>query len=161
MQLAELLAASERVGSTRSRLAKVEALSECLRKLAPPEIVLGVAYLSGDTRQGKIGVGYAALKEALAAPSAAAPQLTLVQVDAELARLSELRGQGSAAERAERLAALFSRATGSEQNFLARLLLGELRQGALEGIMLDAIGRAAGVPAGKVRAAAMRAGGLP
>ena len=160
MLLAELLAASERVAATRSRLAKIDALADCLRKLEASEIRLGVAYLSGDTRQGRIGVGYSGLKEGLAAP-AGGPQLTLVQVDEALGQLSRVKGKGSARERARLLSALFARATAAEQDFLARLLLGELRQGALEGIMLDAIAKAAGVPAAKVRAAAMRAGGLP
>ena len=142
MLLAELLAASERVAATRSRLAKIDALAECLRRLDASEIALGVAYLSGDTRQGRIGIGYAALKDALAATPASAPRLTLAQVDAALARLAQIKGEGSAAER-------------------TRLLLGELRQGALEGIMLDAIAKAANLPPERVRAAAMRAGGLP
>ncbi len=161
MLLAELLAASERVAATRSRLAKVEALSDCLRKLEGSEIVLGVAYLSGDTRQGKVGVGYAGLKDALAAPAAAEPQLTLARIDAELERLSQVKGQGSSAERAQLLSGLFAQATAPEQDFLARLLAGELRQGALEGIMLDAIAKAANLPPEKVRSAAMRAGGVP
>src|SRR5437879_1060274 len=161
MLLAELLAASERVAGTRSRLAKIDALAECLRRLDAPEIALGVAYLSGDTRQGRIGIGYAALKDALAAPPASAPRLTLAQVDEALARLAQIKGEGSSAERARLLAELFARATAPEQDFLARLLLGELRQGALEGIMLDAIAEAAKLPAARVRSAAMRAGGLP
>src|SRR5262245_2018825 len=161
MLLAELLAASARVADTRSRLAKIDALSDCLRRLGPSEIELGVAYLSGETRQGKIGVGYGGLKDALASPAASTAQLTLAQVDEALERLSQVKGQGSASSRARALSELFARATGPEQEFLARLLLGELRQGALEGIMLDAIAKAAGVAPGKVRAAAMRAGGLP
>jgi len=159
--LSELLAASERVGATRSRLAKIDALSECLRRLAPPEIGLGVAYLSGELRQGRVGVGWAAIKEALAATASASPQLTLAEVDQCLEHLSGVKGEGSAAERARLLARLLARATVPEQDFLARLLLGELRQGALEGIMLDAVAKAAGLPSAKVRAAAMRAGGLP
>jgi len=161
MLLADLLAASERVSATRSRLAKVDALSECLRKLEPPEIALGVAYLSGDIRQGKIGIGYAGLKEALAAAPAAAPELTLLRIDEDLERLSRVKGQGSAGERGRLLSSLFTRATAPEQDFLARLLLGELRQGALEGIMHDAIAKAANLPPARVRSAAMRAGGLP
>src|SRR5438093_10118144 len=160
MLLAELLAASERVAATRSRLAKIDALAECLRRLDASEIALGVAYLSGDTRQGKIGIGYAALKDALAATPASSPRLTLAQVDEALASISQIKGEGSAAERQRLLAELFARATAPEQDFLARLLLGELRQGALEGIMLDAIAKAANLPPGRVRAAAMRAGGL-
>ncbi len=161
MLLAELLAASERVAATRSRLAKIDALAECLRRLDTSEIALGVAYLSGDTRQGRIGIGYATLKEALAATPVGAPRLTLAQVDEALARLAQIKGTGSAAERARLLDELFARATSGEQDFLARLLLGELRQGALEGIMLDAIAKAARLPAARVRSAAMRAGGLP
>jgi ATP-dependent DNA ligase I len=161
MLLAELLAASERVAATRSRLAKVDALSDCLRRLEPSEIALGVAYLSGGLPQGKVGVGYAGLKDALAAPASDASQLTLAQLDESLARLSGVKGEGSAAERARLLAALFARATAREQDFLARLLAGELRQGALEGVMLDAIAKAANLPPQKVRAAVMRAGGVP
>src|SRR6266446_6757050 len=161
MLLAELLAASERVAATRSRLAKIDALAECLRRLDASEIALGVAYLSGDTRQGKIGIGYASLKDALTAAPASAPQLTLAQIDEALARLSKIKGAGSAAERQRLLAELFARATAGEQDFLARLLLGELRQGALEGIMLDAIAKAANLRPERVRTAAMRAGGLP
>jgi len=160
MLLAELLAASERVAATRSRLAKIDALAQCLRRLEPSEIALGVAYLSGDTRQGRIGIGYATLKEARAAKRASSPRLTLAQVDEALASISQIKGEGSAAERQRLLAELFARATAPEQDFLARLLLGELRQGALEGIMLDAIAKGANLPPGRVRAAAMRAGGL-
>src|SRR5712692_4936130 len=156
MLLAELLAAYERVAATRSRLAKIDALAQCLRRLEPSEIALGVAYLSGDTRQGRIGIGYATLKEA----RAGTPRLTLAQVDEALANISQIKGEGSAAERQRLLAELFARATAPEQDFLARLLLGELRQGALEGIMLDAIAKAADLPPERVRAAAMRAGGL-
>src|SRR6266705_246676 len=130
MLLAELLAASERVAGTRSRLAKIDALAECLRRLDAPEIALGVAYLSGDTHQGRIGVGYATLKDALAAAPESAPRLTLAHIDEALARLAQTKGEGSAAERARLLAELFARATAPEQDFLARLLLGELRKGA-------------------------------
>src|SRR5258707_221597 len=161
MLLAELLAASERVAAARSRLAKIDTLAQCLRRLDASEISLGVAYRSGDTPQGKIGIGYAALKDALAATPAGAPRLTLAQIDETLTRLAQIKGEGSAAERARLLAELFARATAPEQDFLARLLLGELRQGALEGIMLDAIAKAANLRPERVRTAAMRAGGLP
>src|SRR5258705_1440831 len=161
MLLGELLAASERVAATPSRLAQIDPLAQCLRRLDASEISLGVAYLSGDTPQGKIGIGYAALKDALAATPAGAPRLTLAQIDETLTRLAQIKGEGSAAERARLLAELFARATAPEQDFLARLLLGELRQGALEGIMLDAIAKAANLRPERVRTAAMRAGGLP
>jgi len=159
--LAELIAASSRVAATRSRLAKVETLAACLRALERDEIALGVAYLSGDTPQAKTGIGYAALRDALSVPAAANAGLTLAQVDAALARIAKISGPGSAAERRRALRELFGRATAEEQDFLARLLAGELRQGALEGVMQDAIARAASLPGAVIRSAAMRAGGLP
>src|SRR6266850_3168508 len=124
MLLAELLAASERVAATRSRLAKVDTLARCLQLLDASEIALGVAYLSGETRQGKIGIGYATLKDALAATPASTPQLTLAQTDEALARLAQIKGDGSASGRARLLAEFFERATAPEQDFLARLMLG-------------------------------------
>src|SRR5262249_4538174 len=141
--------------------AKIDALADCLRRLERTEIALGVAYLSGELRQGRIGVGWAGVKDALNTAPAASPQLTLAEVDESLEHLSSVKGQGSVAERARMPSDVVASATKPEQDFLARLLLGELRQGALEGVMLDAIARAAGLAAAKVRAAAMRAGGLP
>src|SRR2546428_13909970 len=111
MLLAELLAASERVAGTRSRLAKIDTLAECLHRLDASEIAVGVAYLSGDTRQGRIGIGYSALKDALATAPASEPRLTLAQIDEALARLSQIKGAGSAVERQRVLAELFARAT--------------------------------------------------
>jgi DNA ligase-1 len=118
-----------------------------------------VAYLSGETRQGKLGVGYASLREARSA-GGAPESLTLADVDAALERLRATSGKGSAAARTAQLEALFARAGDEERDFLARLMRGELRQGALEGVMLDAIGSAASLSAAEVRRAAMVAGGL-
>ncbi len=131
-------------------------MAEFLRGLAPAEIDIGVSYLAGATRQGRSGIGWALIRDAQATRSTVnveAPELTLTEVDAAL-------GQISTAERTRLLSALFARATTSEQEFLARLLLGELRQGALEGIMIEAVAAAAGVPAATVRRAAMVAGGI-
>src|SRR5882762_8993861 len=108
MLLAELLAASDRVAATRRRLAKIDVLAQCLRRLEPSEIALGVADLSGDTRQGRIGIGYATLKEARAATRASSPRLTLAQVDEALANISQTKGEGSAAERQRLLASASS-----------------------------------------------------
>ncbi len=159
-RLAALVAASQRVGATASRLAKVAALAELLRRLAPEEIEIAVPYLSGETRQGKLGVGYATLAEARSGGARSA-SLELRAVDDALDALAKTTGKGSAAERTRRLGELFARATRAEQDFLVRLLVGELRQGALEGVMLDAIAQAAALPAADVRRAAMYAGGLP
>src|SRR6185312_8671115 len=113
------------------------------------------AYLSGDTRQGRFGIGYAALRAASTGTPAAAPALSLVEVDRRLQEISAMRGSGAAAQRAHALRELFSLATGTEQPFLIRLLAGELRQGALEGVMIDAIAAAAGLQSHQIRRAAM------
>ena len=153
--LAELVRASERVGATAARRVKVQELAALLKSLAPAEIDIGVHFLSGDITQGKIGVGYATVRAAAAAPSAGAETLSLAEVDQRLARLAQIRGSGSAARRALALQELFSHSTKPEQQFLLRLLIGELRQGALAGVMLDAIAAAADLPAAAVRRAAM------
>ena len=158
--LADLVATSERVGATAARSRKVAALAELLRSLADEEVTPAVAVLSGEPRQGRIGIGWATLS-AVAAQAAAGPSLTVLDLDRALDALASLGGPGSAGARASALADLFSRATAAEGDFLRRLLVGELRQGALEGVMVDAVAKAAGVPAGAVRRAAMLAGDLP
>ncbi len=159
--LAELVAASQRVGATASRRAKVAALASFLRRLAPDEIEIAVAFLCGETPQGKLGIGYATLQAIGSGSAVAAPAtLELRAVNAALDGLAGTIGKGSAAERARALGELFGRATGAERGFLVRLLVGELRQGALEGVMLDAIAQAAALPVADVRRAAMYAGGL-
>jgi DNA ligase-1 len=158
--LVEVVDASARVARTGSRIAKRDAIAACLRNAHADEIEVVVAYLSGETRQRKLGVGYATLA-ALRASHAGDASLTVGDVDATLARVAAAAGKGSAGERSAQLRALFERATAAEQDFLVRLLVGELRQGALEGVMLDAIAAAAGVPLAEVRRAAMVAGSLP
>ena len=135
-------------------------MAEFLRGLAPTEIDIGVSYLAGATRQGRSGIGWAAIRDAQPALNARNPELTLIEVDAALGQIAGAAGRGSIAERARLLSALFARATTREHDFLARLVLGELRQGALEGIMIEAVSAAAGVPAEAVRRAAMVAGGI-
>lgn len=161
MLLAELIETSRRVAETRSRLAKIEAIARCLRRIEPDEVALGVAYLSGDTAQGKVGVGYAMVHDAWNAPPASQPTLSLSGVHAAIRGVAALQGAGSSATRRTALRQLFERATPPEQEFLGRLLVGELRQGALEGIMLDAVARAADLAPALVRRAAMRAGSIP
>jgi len=156
--LDDVARASADVAATSSRLGKVARLAECLEGAAPDEVGTAVAYLSGFLPQGTIGVGWAALREL--PPPASGPTLELSDVDAAFVRIAEVAGVGSQARRREELAALFGRATESEQRFLTGLLLGELRQGALEGVMVDAVARAAGLPAADVRRAAMLAGDL-
>jgi DNA ligase-1 len=160
--LAELAGTSRAVGELRGRLAKLERLADGLRRMAPEEVPIGVAWLSGELPQGRIGVGWATLQGALAEtqPSASASGLTLREVDAELSRIGGLRGGGSAGARAAALRALLARCSEEERSFLAPLLAGELRQGALEGLMAEALARAAALPASDVRRALMLAGDL-
>ena len=158
MLLADLVSTSAAVASTRSRLAKIEAIAACLRRAAPDEIAVVVSYLSGELRQRRTGVGWAALRSL--PPSADVPTLEVGEVDRVFARAAATAGAGSVAARRGQLDHLFSRATDDEQRFLTRLVGGELRQGALAGIMTDAVARAAGVEATAVRRAAMLAGDM-
>src|SRR5688572_28547658 len=159
-RLADIAAASQRVTLTSSRLAKIRELAGCLKRVSPEEIHIAIAFLSGETRQGKLGVAYAALQSVREHAPPPTPSLTLQEVDAHLSALAAVSGKGSAAMREERLAMLFERATADERDFLVRLIVGELRQGALKGVMSEAIAAAAEVPAVAVRRAAMSAGSL-
>jgi DNA ligase 1 len=158
MLLSEIAATSEAVASTPARLAKVTSLADCLRRLDPDEVGIAVAFLSGELRQRQIGVGWAALRDP--PPSAATPSLTLRQVDAVFEQVGAQTGPGSQGERRRLLAGLLGRATAAEQRFLVALLGGELRQGALDGVMADAVARAADVPGAQVRRALMLRGEL-
>lgn len=153
--LAVVVEAWQRVGETSSRSAKIRELADCLGRLAADEIEIGVLYLSGETRQGKAGIGFAALARAANGTAANAASLMLTEVDRQLAELAAIRGAGSGQRRGDALQELFARATAPEQQFLMRLLLGDLRQGALAGLMLEAIAVAAKLPVEKVRRAAM------
>jgi DNA ligase-1 len=158
-RLAELVETSRRVGATASRLGKVRELAALLHKLQPDEIGTAVHYLSGELPQGRIGIGYAALRRAAqSGDSANAPSLTVADVDGMISDVAQIRGAGSAANRANALERLFGRAMPDERDFLLRLLSGELRQGALAGVMLDAIAAAANIPAEQIRRAAMYSG---
>jgi DNA ligase-1 len=139
---------------------KIARMASFLRTLAPSEIDIGVSYLAGVTRQGRSGIGYALIRDARPTINVEVSALTLMQVDATLDQIARASGRGSIAERTRLLATLFAKATAGEQEFLARLLLGELRQGALEGLMIEAVAAAADVPAATVRRAAMVAGGI-
>ena len=161
MLLAELVETSQRVGGDASRRKKIAHIADALRRLEPEEIPVAVSYLSGLTRQGKTGVGWAMIRDSQSSTAGATtPELVLMEVDAILERIARASGMGSNAERVAQLSTLFRRATAPEQEFLARLLIGELRQGALEGLMIEAVAAAADVPAPAVRRAAMVAGGI-
>ncbi len=157
--LSDVVRTSTQVAGTPSRLAKVRELAGRLGRLEPDEIRIAIPYLSGEIRQGKLSLGYASLQSARAAP-APAPTVTLLEVDRAFDELKAIQGKGAAARREKRFAQLFERATAEEQDFLVRLLAGELRQGALEGVMLEAVAAAAELPAADVRRAATVAGGI-
>jgi len=157
---AELVGTSTTVTSTSARSAKVAALADLLRRLDLEEVAIAVPVLTGVPRQGKIGVGWRTVF-GLDLEPASTPSLTIRDVDDALTALGATTGAGSAAARARLVADLFSRATRNEVELLKRLLVGELRQGALAGVMTDAIARAADVPIAAVRRAAMLAGDLP
>lgn len=159
MQLAVLVETSRRVAETSRRLEKIDLLAALLRELHPNEIEIAVAFLSGQTRQGKIGAGYAALRDAAGLP-ADTPSLELIEVDRIFQSITETSGTGSQRQRFELIQAMFRRATAPEQQFLIGLLMGELRQGALAGIMLEALANATALPAERVRRAVMMAGGI-
>lgn len=161
--LREVVARSAEVAVTRSRRAKVQSLATLLNAATDPgELGLVVGFLTGEPRQGRFGIGWSTLAALqLGAPETAVPALTVRAVDEGLDAIASTTGTGSAARRRSLLAGLFARATPHEQRFLVRLLTGELRQGALEGIMLEAVASAAGVPADAVRRAFMLCGRLP
>jgi DNA ligase-1 len=149
---------SEAVAATRSRLGKIDLLDACLRQFAPDEIETGAGYLVGTLRQGRIGLGPSIVRDALGVSASEASTLSVGEVDSRFEQIATVSGKGSNLERKRLLSELFGLATAVEQNFLARLVLGELRQGALEGVMIDAIAKAAGLPARDVRRAVMLAG---
>ncbi len=155
----EIAGASVEVGGTRSRLGKIELLSGVLRRLRPDEVPVAVSYLSGVLPQGTVGVGWASLRD-LPPAAAPPPTLELLDVHASLDRLASASGKGSQAARTGELANLFSHTTEGERRFLLSMFSGEIRQGALEGIMVEAVAKAADVPASEVRRASMVAGDL-
>ena len=158
MLFADLAAASRTVVGTPVRSAKVTVVADVLRAADPDEVAVAVAYLAGELRQRRTGLGWASLRD-LPAP-AVDPTLGVSEVDATFARLAALFGAGSQGERRRELTDLVGRATEPEQAMLRGLVAGELRQGALEGVMIEAVARAAAVPAAVVRRAVMLTGAV-
>jgi DNA ligase-1 len=154
--LADVAATSAGLAATRSRLAKRALLVDLLRRSAPDEVPVVARYLAGELRQRRTGLGWRSLQH-LPDP-AVEPTLDVLGVDATFERMAGLSGPGSAGARAALAAELFGAATGTEQRFLAGLVAGEVRQGALDALLLDAVAEAAGVPVASVRRAAMLAG---
>jgi ATP-dependent DNA ligase I len=160
MRLQSLVDVSNAVARTRSRLEKISRLAGALKQTAVDEIEIVVAYLSGALRQGRVGAGWSAVAGARTAGAAESPTLELREVDTTFGRIAAARGTGAAQKRADLLGALFAQATREEQDFLVRLISGDLRQGALEGILTDAVAAAANAAPELVRQASMMAGDL-
>jgi DNA ligase 1 len=157
--LADVVDASRAVADTRSRSQKTKSLAELLKRLDPGEVPIAVGFLSGVPRQGRIGVGYATVYGVECEP-AAEPSLEITDLDRAISELHDATGSGSAARRREILTGVLGRATEQEADFVRRLLTGDLRQGALAGLMADAIAKAAAIPAPIVRRALMLSGDL-
>jgi DNA ligase-1 len=155
----DVVEVSQRVAEAGGRLDKITRLAALLSRLDPQEVDIAVGFLIGWPRQGKLGIGWAAFRDATPAP-ATTPSLALAEVDHALQELKEVKGKGSAGARLGMLRALLARCTEPEQRFLMALATGEVRQGALEGVLTEAVARAAALPAEKVRRAVMLAGDL-
>lgn len=159
MLLADIVATSDGVSATRARLKKIELLADTLRRLTPEEAPAAVSFLTGKPTQRKLGAGYAAVYGTEAEPADEA-SLDVLEVDRILQEISETSGPGSKARKEELLRDLLGRATHPEQEFLRGMMLRNLRQGALEGVMADAVAAALDVPGERVRRAAMLEGDL-
>jgi DNA ligase-1 len=161
-RLADLVATSAAVAATSARSQKVALLADAIRSLeGEREVACGVSFLTGEARQGRIGVGWASLSSFSDAAPAAVPSVTVCERDEAIGELAALGGPGSVAQRTAALGELAARLTDDERQYVVRLLGGELRQGALAGVVSDAVAKAAGVPLASLRRAAMLAGDLP
>ncbi|HZW76028.1 MAG TPA: ATP-dependent DNA ligase, partial [Caldimonas sp.] len=157
--LADVVSTSKQVADTSSRSRKVALLAELLRTVKPDETAVVAGFLSGVPRQGRVGVGYATMFGVESTP-AAEPTLTVLDLDCAISEVQTATGDGSGARRRELLVDLLSRATADEADFVRRLFTGELRQGALAGVLVDAIAKAADVPSKLARRALMLSGDL-
>jgi DNA ligase-1 len=156
---ADVVRASGEVAATSSRSGKVAILAELLERLDADEVAVGVGFLSGVPRQGRVGIGYASVFR-LEAPPAALATLTVLDVDGAISAIEAATGSGSTTTRKRVLRELLGRATEPEGDFVRRLLTGQLRQGALAGVMADAVAKAARVPGDLARRALMLSGDL-
>lgn len=156
MRLADLVAQVARVRATSKRTEKAALLAELLRQTSGRDTELVALFLTGTLRQGRIGLGWSTIESAFKTIEAtSSPPLTLAELDDAFQTLAGISGGGSNEKRREIVSALFARASQEERRFLAELLLGEVRQGALLGVLLEAIAQAVGLPSDRVREAAM------
>lgn len=156
-----MVEASSAVAATSSRRAKRDGIAEVIAAADVDEIPVVVAWLAGDLPQGRIGVGWRGLVAARDIAAVEDSTLTIGDVDAAFTAIAGLSGSGSSGRRSEAVEALFGAASPAEQKFLGRLISGELRQGALAGVMADAIAVASKLELDVVRRAVMLTGSLP
>jgi len=156
--LTDIVTASREVAATRSRLKKIARFADVLRQLEAAELPAAVGFLCGELRQRRLGLGPRALQQVRAEPEPASSAVTVLELDAVFEALEALSGKGVASERQQLLSALFARLSAEERDFVVRLILGELRQGALESIVLDALAKAAQVSSEAIRKAMLFAG---
>jgi ATP-dependent DNA ligase I len=159
--LADLVAASNEVAATSSRSRKIAVLADLLRRLEPGEVPIAAGLVSGLPRQGRVGVGFAAVYGVDEQVPAATPSLTIHDLDAVVTEIQHAKGSGSGTRRKALLAGLLRRATAAEADFVKRLFTGELRQGALAALVAEAVAKAAGVAPETARRALMLTGDLP
>jgi DNA ligase 1 len=160
MELAALVALVSRLRATTKKTEKVALIAEQLRQAREREIELVALYLTGTLTQGRIGIGYRSLQNAMPSGPAVGEPLTLRGLDEALGEIARQQGQGSTEHRARGLRAVLERTDPAGREFLFELLTGEVRQGALDGLVLEAIAKAAALPATEVRQAAMFAPGI-
>ena len=158
LKLLEIVAASRDVASTRSRKLKTERLARLLAQLEPAEVSSAVGFLCGELRQGKLGIGHRLLQKLKATESSRDSSVTVGELDATFQELAGLSGKGSSKQRDELLRALFARLGAEERDFVTRLVLGELRQGALEALVVEALGQATNISAPALRRAMLFTG---
>jgi len=158
LMLADIVAASREVAATRSRRAKMARLSSVLSRLEVAELPAAVGFLCGELRQGRLGLGPRTLQRLTAEPAPVDSLVSVLELDAVFQALEDLSGKGVASEREQLLSALFARLAADEREFVARLILGEVRQGALESIVLDSLAEAARVSPDSIRKAMLFSG---
>jgi DNA ligase-1 len=165
VKLERVVEVSQRVSDTAKRSEKIALLATLMEEISHEDernILATVGLVAGNPRQGRVGVGWSALSDVagIRLSPAAESTLTVDDVDRALQRLAELQGAGSQRERAALITTLFTAATAAEQQFLQRVLMGEMRQGANEGVITEAVAKGSGVPVAAVRRAAMMLGDL-
>ncbi|MFC9430447.1 ATP-dependent DNA ligase [Streptomyces sp. NPDC056987] len=158
MLLAPLARVSREVAESSARTRKISLLAGVFRTAGPGDVPVVIPYLAGRLPQGRIGVGWNALKDP--PPPAGRATLTVHGTDAVFTELAAVAGAGAQGERRRLVRELLGAATEEEQRFLVGLISGEVRQGALDAVAVEALAQTAGASPAAVRRAVMLAGSL-